>query len=102
MNAEITENLITNVELTLTDGGELPDPMPHPSEEQPDLEVNYKFALPDGHDYGAGSTFTFHLPEQFKVHNEVTNDLVNAQGVKFGSFTLEADRSEERRVGKES
>ncbi|WP_054860269.1 Ig-like domain-containing protein [Gracilibacillus sp. JCM 18860] len=83
---EIKENLITDFELTLRDGSPLPDPLPHPSEEL-ELKVHYDFALPNDHEYAAGSTFTFQLPEQLTVYNMVTGEL----GGDYGQYEVTTD-----------
>ncbi|MFC4386692.1 Cna B-type domain-containing protein [Gracilibacillus marinus] len=80
---EITENILTNFELTLRDGSPLPNPMPNPFEQELELKAAYTFVLPNDHGYGAGSTYTFELPEQLKVYN-----VINGQLDEYGTFTI--------------
>ena len=88
---EITENIITGVTLTQADGSELPNPMPHPSKEVLDLKIGYTFEFPNDHGYTAGSTYTFTLPDVFKIHNKSGGDLKNGSGVQFGTFEVFED-----------
>ncbi|QKS72620.1 LPXTG cell wall anchor domain-containing protein [Paenalkalicoccus suaedae] len=88
----ITENIITNFRMTLLNGDPLPDPMPNPADQTLNLAVFYEFALPDLK-YGAGSTFTFQLPNVFAVFNAVSGSLADTDGTVLGSFTLDTNRT---------
>ncbi len=87
----ITENIMISVTLTQADGSELPNPMPHPSEKVLDLKIGYTFELPNNHGYPAGSTYTFTLPDVFKIHNKSGGDLKSGLGVQFGTFEVFED-----------
>ncbi|SEO27176.1 Collagen binding domain-containing protein [Paenibacillus sophorae] len=59
-------------------------------EQGSEVTLNYTWALPDGHSYKAGDTFTFHLPDQFKLFNDISGPLVSDEG-DVGSFTVNKD-----------
>src|SRR5690625_87417 len=84
---EIKDNILTNFEMEFGDGTPLPDPpetLPNPAETELEMSVRYEFALPDDHTYGAGSTYTFKLPEQLEVYNVVSGTLGN-----YGGYTVD-------------
>ncbi|MFZ2761176.1 MAG: collagen binding domain-containing protein, partial [Trichococcus flocculiformis] len=96
----ITENLITDVDLLqrLPDGTEV---VLVPGEEitvaNPfdvfQVAINYSFALPNGHSYGDGSTYTIVIPEVFKVlPNPEATPLKSQDGTVFGTFVVTSDR----------
>ena len=96
----ISENLITGIELVqrLADGTEK---ILQPGEEitvaNPfdafQVAISYFFALPNGHSYGAGSTYTLVIPEVFKVlPNPEATPLQSEDGTVFGSFVVTSDR----------
>ncbi|OZI12636.1 hypothetical protein CEW92_05640 [Bacillaceae bacterium SAS-127] len=90
---EITGNIITDVNLTTTEGIEIhaennPDNRPILGTE---VGVHYKWRLPDGHGYGAGSTFEFQLPNAFELFNEIDGDLAVANGGSVGTFKVTQD-----------
>lgn len=87
----IKENIITNVTLTLANGDVLPERMPHPSEKTLDLLIKYEFKLPKHHQYGAGSTYTFNLPDVFHIHHQTNGDLIDNKGTIFGQYKLSTD-----------
>lgn len=51
------------------------------------VSLDYTWALPNEHGYGAGDTFTFLLPEQFQLFNDIGGALVSDDG-EVGSFTV--------------
>ncbi|WP_025700555.1 collagen binding domain-containing protein, partial [Paenibacillus forsythiae] len=59
-------------------------------EQGSEVTLNYTWTLPDGHSYKAGDTFTFHLPDQFKLYNDVGGPLASDEG-DVGSFTVNKD-----------
>ncbi|GAK13138.1 collagen binding domain-containing protein [Geomicrobium sp. JCM 19039] len=86
---EIQENIITSVELrdengNIIDAGENPGNNPSLGDA---ADISMDWALPNGHGYQAGSTFTFQLPQQFEVFNDVEGDLLADNG-SVGTFTL--------------
>ncbi|GAA0462923.1 Cna B-type domain-containing protein [Alkalibacillus silvisoli] len=92
----IEENIITDVELSVLDeNGEFTTLEPgeeitvdNPYDEFK-VELNYNFALPDGHDYKDGSTYTIEIPEVFNVlANPESTPLRNEAGEEFGSFVV--------------
>ena len=83
---EITENILTDFQLTLRDGSPLPDPLPNPNENEIELKVAYSFALPNDHTYAAGSTYTFDMPTQLNVFNEVNGNLG-----EYGTYQITTD-----------
>ena len=95
----ITENIITNVklvhrigdtEVVLNPGDEIVVDDPFESYE---VAVTYNFALPDGHSYGAGSTYEISIPDVFAVlPNPELNELKAADGTVFGTFIVTNDR----------
>lgn len=80
---EIEENIITDFTLTQRNGDPIPSPLPNPATSEIELKATYFFALPNDHTYGAGSTYTFTLPEQLEVFNAVNGRLGD-----FGTYTI--------------
>lgn len=97
--SEITENLVTAV--TLSQRFEDGDPIElKPGEEirvdNPydgfQMAIDYKFTLPDGHQYGAGATYKIKVPDLFSVQpNSVPTALKTATGVQFGEFIVNSN-----------
>lgn len=79
----IEENIITDFTLTQRNGDPIPNPLPNPATSEIELKATYFFALPNDHTYGAGSTYTFNLPEQLEVFNAVSGKLG-----EFGTYTI--------------
>ncbi|SDZ08507.1 LPXTG-motif cell wall anchor domain-containing protein [Evansella caseinilytica] len=90
---EITENILTYVELRDEDGNTI-----H-AETNPDIrpavgsaaEIIYHWGLPNGHGYTAGSTFTFQLPDVFQLYNDIENEPLIISGIEVGTFTVTMD-----------
>ncbi|BCG59980.1 hypothetical protein PUR_34050 [Paenibacillus sp. URB8-2] len=59
-------------------------------EQGSEVTLNYTWALEDGHGYHAGDTFSFQIPEQFKLYNDISGPLVSDEG-DVGSFTVNKD-----------
>lgn len=51
------------------------------------VTLDYTWSLPDGQGYGQGDTFTFQLPEQFRLFNDIQGDLTSDEGT-VGTFTV--------------
>ncbi|MBM7713839.1 putative surface anchored protein [Bacillus thermophilus] len=91
--SEITENILTSVSLRDEDGNII-----H-AEENPNYRpslgstvgIEYTWKLENNHGYGAGSTFTFQLPEIFKVYNDLENEPLIFGGINMGTFTVKTD-----------
>ncbi|ANB58856.1 LPXTG cell wall anchor domain protein [Anoxybacillus sp. B7M1] len=92
----ITENIITDVKLyqrnedeaerLLAPGEEIRVDNPY---DQFKVRIHYSFALPNNHDYGAGSTFTIHVPDVFNVPpNPEPVPLRTPQDVEYASFVI--------------
>ncbi|KAB8138047.1 LPXTG cell wall anchor domain-containing protein [Gracilibacillus oryzae] len=94
---EISESILTNVSLKqrFEDGSESKELIPG-NEIVVDnpysnfkVELKYDFALPNGHSYGAGSTYTITIPNQFSIQpNPEPISLKRPDGLEFGSFTV--------------
>ncbi|MFB1052033.1 SpaA isopeptide-forming pilin-related protein [Paraliobacillus sp. JSM ZJ581] len=56
------------------------------------LEMAYDFALPNGHSYGAGSSYTINVPNTFSIPQvSEPQVLKRADGKAFGSFVTEGN-----------
>ncbi|WNS44434.1 collagen binding domain-containing protein [Paenibacillus sp. MMS20-IR301] len=51
------------------------------------VTLDYTWALPDGHSYVLGDSFTFQLPAQFELFNDIQGGLVSDEG-DVGTFTV--------------
>ncbi|WAA11868.1 SpaA isopeptide-forming pilin-related protein [Fervidibacillus halotolerans] len=91
--AEITENIMTNV-IMKDKNGDIIDinqnPDNHPSLGSA-VEIEYAYQLENNHSYHAGSTFTFQLPEIFKVYNDVEDEKLTFGPIDIGTFTVKTD-----------
>ncbi|GGF81857.1 hypothetical protein GCM10010912_28700 [Paenibacillus albidus] len=52
------------------------------------VQLDYTWALQDGHSYKAGDTFTFKLPEQFKLFNDIGPLPLVIGGNEVGYFVV--------------
>ncbi|NGM81543.1 LPXTG cell wall anchor domain-containing protein [Paenibacillus sp. 7124] len=59
-------------------------------EQGSEVTLNYTWVLQDGHGYQAGDTFSFQIPNQFKLYNDISGPLVSDEG-DVGSFTVNKD-----------
>ncbi|WP_048601378.1 collagen binding domain-containing protein [Rubeoparvulum massiliense] len=75
--AVITENLITDVTILDQDGNRIEDIRP---EQGSRVKINYEWSLPVDHKYSAGATFTFALPNKFKLDKSLTGELKGEVG----------------------
>lgn len=94
----ITDNLITNAEIRnqkpeydpatgdlVIKGDRIQDIRPAVKDE---VAVIYTWSFPnESHGYGDGSTFTFQLPDKFKIGQRLTGDLDG----EVGEYTVEPD-----------
>ncbi|QXE01095.1 SpaA isopeptide-forming pilin-related protein [Terribacillus sp. DMT04] len=89
---EIEENIITSVVLK-DEKGDIIDAKENP-ENQPALgeavTIDMEWALQNGHPYGEGSTFTFKLPDYFKLYNDVKGELAFGND-SVGSYVMKMD-----------
>ncbi len=81
----ITENILTDAELTFED--KIGNPVEGVDQESI-IVVKYKWALPNGHGYKAGATFNFNLPPELTVYEEVTNEPLKFGADTLGTFTV--------------
>jgi LPXTG-motif cell wall-anchored protein len=51
------------------------------------VALDYTWSLPNGHGYAQGDSFTFQLPEQFELFNDIQGGLVSDEG-DVGAFTV--------------
>ncbi|MFD0957475.1 collagen binding domain-containing protein, partial [Virgibacillus alimentarius] len=94
---EITKNIITDVnmkqqledgtEKDLQPGEEIVVDSPY---DKFKVSIQYDFALPNDHEYGAGSTYAIDVPAYFNLKGlpQGPHDLVNGSGVKFGEYVI--------------
>ncbi|MBP3040221.1 hypothetical protein J9303_12070, partial [Bacillaceae bacterium Marseille-Q3522] len=98
---EITENILTGITVEVNTGTtdepvweditHYSDPLGLGDEEM--IRLSYDWALANGHGYTEGATYTFSLPEQFQVYNEVNGNLELDNGEIVGTFKLTEDRT---------
>jgi len=88
-NTVISEDLITNVTLAVyTDDKYTSTVTGSVYELDSNTELNYTWALPDGHGYKAGATFTFDLPTQFELYNDLNGNLI-FDDEPIGTYTVD-------------
>ncbi|WP_051217352.1 SpaA isopeptide-forming pilin-related protein [Paenibacillus assamensis] len=68
----ISTNIITSVTITDENGNNITQVRPNLDEK---VQVDLTWKLPAGHPYGNGSTFTFQLPDKFKVDRKLEGQL---------------------------
>lgn len=51
------------------------------------VSLDYTWSLPDGHGYKQGDSFTFQLPQQFQLFNDIQGGLVSEDGA-VGTFEV--------------
>ncbi|UVI28353.1 LPXTG cell wall anchor domain-containing protein [Paenibacillus spongiae] len=89
-NGVIEENILTSasMEVTKKDGSKVPLDQPIAIEDGMVVKLNYEWAFPNSHGYVGGDTFTFYLPEQFKIVGpDITGVLTDAS---IGTFIASA------------
>lgn len=76
---ETERNIITSVSMAVygPDGQTVTDNV---YDVNSTVSLDYTWALPNGHGYAAGDTFTFLLPEQFQLFNDISGALVSDDG----------------------
>ncbi|WP_375105099.1 Ig-like domain-containing protein [Paenibacillus sp. RS8] len=85
----IGDNLITSVTLAVyTDDKYTSTVTGSVYELDSNTELNYTWALPDGHQYEDGSTFTFDLPTQFELYNDLNDNLMFDDEI-IGTYTVD-------------
>ncbi|ENH95980.1 hypothetical protein J416_13124 [Gracilibacillus halophilus YIM-C55.5] len=101
-STEITENIVTDVTLEKILGDGITEELPAGEEivvEKPyddfKVQLGYDFALPNGHSYGDGSTYTIEVPSQFTIPTVAKpQELATADGTVFGSYTTDGNKIE--------
>lgn len=80
-------NIITSVSMAVygADGQTVTDNV---YEQDANVTLDYTWSLPKAHPYKQGDTFTFQLPEQFQLFNDINGSLVSEDG-DVGTFTVE-------------
>lgn len=73
----IKENIITSVVIKNEKGELLTDIRP---DQGTRVQLYFTWSLPAGHPYRAGATFTFQLPDKFKVDRLLTGDMEGGVG----------------------
>ncbi|MGN7312420.1 SpaA isopeptide-forming pilin-related protein [Alkalicoccobacillus gibsonii] len=94
MASEIELNIITDVRLT-NEAGDPIDRTTNPNY-KPTLgsaaNVYLDWVLPNNHGYTSGSTFSFTLPEEFQLYNEV-DGILDFDGDTVGTFTMDINKN---------
>jgi LPXTG-motif cell wall-anchored protein len=85
-NTEITENILTDAELTFEDknGNEAGS-----VDRETIIAVKYKWALKNNHGYTAGATYKFNLPKELVVYEAITNEPLLFNGEAIGTFSVD-------------
>jgi LPXTG-motif cell wall-anchored protein len=80
-------NIITSVSMAVygADGQTVTDSV---YEQDANVTLDYTWSLPKAHQYKQGDTFTFQLPEQFQLFNDINGVLVSEDG-DVGTFAVE-------------
>jgi len=84
----ITDNILTSVSITDAKGNNISSIRPNLNEY---VNIDYTWKLPAGHHYGAGSTFTFRLPDKFQLSAPIKNQPLNKGGIEYGTFDITSD-----------
>ncbi|WP_052088382.1 LPXTG cell wall anchor domain-containing protein [Paenibacillus wynnii] len=83
---EISPNIITSVSLSVYGPDGQIDPGPVYGQGS-SVTLDYTWALPNGHGYHSGDYFTFQLPAQFKLFNDIQGSLESDEGT-VGTFIV--------------
>lgn len=83
-----SKSILTKV--TLKDGtGSVIDAVHNPNADPvvmgAPVTLEYEWELENGHDYVAGSTFEFDIPQEFELYNSV-NGILEISGLEIGKF----------------
>lgn len=80
-------NIITSVSMAVygADGQTVTDNV---YEQDANVTLDYTWSLPKAHPYKQGDTFTFQLPEQFQLFNDINGLLISEDG-DVGTFAVE-------------
>ncbi|MNO60449.1 Collagen binding domain protein [compost metagenome] len=80
-------NIITSVSMAVygADGQTVTDSV---YEQDANVTLDYTWSFPKAHQYKQGDTFTFQLPEQFQLFNDINGVLVSEDG-DVGTFAVE-------------
>ncbi|WP_312470539.1 SpaA isopeptide-forming pilin-related protein [Neobacillus sp.] len=91
--SEIKENILTSVVLKDKDGNVIhaaENPDLHPSLGSA-VEISYTWALKNNHGYKAGDYFSFYLPKEFAIYNDIDAQPLLFGGSTVGTFTVTKD-----------
>ncbi|MGY4688530.1 SpaA isopeptide-forming pilin-related protein [Salibacterium sp. K-3] len=80
-SGEISENILDNADLAYSGDSVDTDTI---------MELNYDWALENGHGYKEGATFNFTLPEEFDVYDPVEgSEMTDGNGELVGYFSVD-------------
>ena len=82
---EISGNILDSVTLAVYDSnGQVVTGNVYDQNAQ--AKLDYTWSLPNGHGYHKGDTFSFTLPQEFLLYNDVSGPLVTADSSTVGTF----------------
>ncbi len=86
---QITQNILTGVELTDENGN--PYDQSNRANTNSPAKITITWAIPDdlGKTINAGDRYEFDLPKEFIMHNDITNQPLNAGDTTYGSFSID-------------
>ncbi|WP_127460517.1 collagen binding domain-containing protein [Paenibacillus elgii] len=91
--APISNSIIDSVTMAVYDksGNVVTDDVYEPGSK---VKLDYTWSLPNGHGYKNGDTYTFKLPEQFKLYNDIPDQPLVSGGEAIGKFKVYKDSHE--------
>ncbi|GMX61735.1 hypothetical protein Elgi_15390 [Paenibacillus elgii] len=91
--APISSSIIDSVTMAVYDksGNVVTDDVYEPGSK---VKLDYTWSLPNGHGYKNGDTYTFKLPEQFKLYNDIPDQPLISGGEAIGKFKVYKDSHE--------
>ncbi|SIS64905.1 SpaA isopeptide-forming pilin-related protein [Salimicrobium flavidum] len=85
---EITENILTNANLVIRNQqGDSIDSAGSDSL----ISIEYDWALPNGHGYKDGDFFTFQVPQELDIYNEVKEEPIRYNNQTIGHFSVDTN-----------
>lgn len=92
---QISQNILTGVTLTHTVNGvstEIPkDGLETPLQPKESVGIHIDWSIPNTLNVNAGDTYTFNLPNQFRIYTSITNEpLKDSAGNTYGTFSVPA------------
>ncbi|TCM99581.1 LPXTG-motif cell wall-anchored protein [Paenibacillus sp. BK033] len=83
-------NIIDSAELTVLDAGNNPVPLTELLEQGAKVNLAYSWSLPNGHGFKEGDTFTFGIPDEFLLFNDISGELMLDPETTVGTFAATA------------